>query len=232
MKASVFGISDFPFGKKVLPDERLEKIKEFYRSQKATPIQVEFTTEKDLKTADTIVCPQDKKLDLILLDMEVLEARSAKPLTDQERVLVQRCQDFLGKEQPLVEGSFSDEERKWLANNNLVTTKPIVFILPEEIQDLSLLTRKVFDAAGRVAFLTGGPKEARAWEIRKNATAVEAAECIHSDIARGFIRAEVLAYQDLIKAGNIHQAKNTSLRQESKGYIVQDGDVIDFKFSV
>ena len=232
MKACVFGISDFPFGKKALPDERLEKVKELYRSQKVTSIQVEFTTEKDLKTADAIVCPQDKKLDLILLDIDVLEVRSAKPLTDQEQELVRRCQDLLGQEKPLSEGTFTDEERKWLGNNNLVTNKPIVLILPEEVAQLSVLTRKVFDAAGRALFLTGGPKEARAWEIRKNATALEAAECIHSDIARGFIRAEVMAYNDLVKAGNVHEAKNTSQRQEPKNYVVRDGDVIEFKFSV
>lgn len=60
MKASVFGISDFLFGKKSLPDERLNTLKELYRSQKVTSIQVEFTTEKDLKTADAIVCLAEK----------------------------------------------------------------------------------------------------------------------------------------------------------------------------
>lgn len=232
MKASVFGISDFLFGKKSLPDERLNKLKELYRSQKVTSIQVEFSTEKDLKTADAIVCLTDKKLDLIILDIEVLEARAEKELTGEEKTLVERAQELLSKEKPLVEGAFSEEEKKWLANNNLVTIKPVIFISREEMEDLEVLTRRVYDEAGRICFLTGVPKESRAWEIRKGANAVEAADCIHSDIARGFIKADVMAYADLVKAGNVNQAKSQFLRQEGKDYIVQDGDVVEFKFSV
>ena len=233
MKISVFGISDFPFGKKSLPDERLDQLKDLYRSQKVTLLQVEFTTEKDLKTADAIICLTEKKLDLIILDMEVLEARLEKQLTDEERSMISRCQDLLNNEKPLVDGSFTEEEKKWLANNNLVTAKPIVFIVREEMENLPALTRKAYDQAGMICFLTGGPKESRAWEIKKNTKAVEAAGAIHSDIERGFIKADVMAYCDLVKVGNVNQAKNEGfLRQEGKEYIVQDGDVMDFKFSV
>ena len=88
MKASVYGIPDFPFGKKALPDERLDKLNELYRSQKITQVQLEYVTDKDLKVADAIVCPAERKLDLVILDMEVLEARTQKQLTDFERALV------------------------------------------------------------------------------------------------------------------------------------------------
>ncbi len=233
MKASVFGIPDFPFGKKNLPDGRLNQMKELFRSQKITLIQVEYVTEKDLKTADAIVCPVEKKLDLVIVDMEVLESRLAKQLTEQERAITERAQKLLEKEVPLIEGEFSVDEKKWLANNNLVTIKPVIFIERQEMEDLPVLTRKVYDQAGMVSFLTGGVKESRAWEIKKNATAIDAAAAIHSDIARGFIRAEVMAYSDLIKVNNVNQAKNEGyLRQEGKDYIVKDGDIIEFKFSV
>lgn len=233
MKASVYGIPNFPFGKKALPEPRLKKLEELYRSQKTVSIQVEFATEKDLKTADAIVCPQENKLDLVILDMEVLEARGQKQLTEDEKNLLGRCQALLEKESPLCEGSFTDEEKKWIANNNFVTAKPVVLIALQEIEDLATLTRKVYDAAGRITFLTGGVKESRAWEIKKDASAVDAADAIHSDIARGFIRAEVMAYEDLVRVGNVNQAKNEGcLRQEGKTYIVKDGDIMEFKFSV
>lgn len=233
MKISVFGISDFPFGKKALPDARLKKLAELYKAQKVTQIQVEFTTEKDIKTADAVICAEEKKLDLIILDMEVLESKSGKPSSPQEAALCKRMQELLEKETPLGEGAFTDEEKKWIANNNFVTIKPVIFVARPEMDDLPSLVKKAYTCGGRICFLTGGVKEARAWEIRKNATAVEAADAIHSDIARGFIKAEVMAYDDLSRVGNVNQAKNEGcLRQEGKDYVVRDGDVIDFKFSV
>ncbi len=233
MKVSIFWIPDFPFGKKTLPDERLHKMQEWFRSQKITEIQVEFTTEKDLKAADAVVCPHEKKLDLIILDMEVLESRLEKELTEQEKTLMARCQKLFEKETPLCEGGFSEEEKKWLTNNNLVTIKPVIFVSREEMENLPALTRKVYDQAGMISFLTGCVKESRVWELKKNTTAVEAAGAIHSDMARGFIRAEVIKYGDLIKVNNVNQAKSEEyLRQEGKDYIVEDGDIIEFKFSV
>ena len=227
MKASVFGIPDFPFGKKALPDDRLNKLKDLFRSQKITQIQVEFTTEKDVKVADAIVCLQEKKLDLLILDMEILEGKADKPLADTEKALVSRALGALEKETPLCQVEFSEEEKKWLANNNLVTIKPVVLISREEMENLPPLIRRVYDQAGMISFLTGGVKESRAWEIKKNASAVDAAGAIHTDIARGFIRAEVMKYDDLARIGNVNQAKNEGcLRQEGKDYIVRDGDVI------
>jgi hypothetical protein len=233
MKACVFGIPDFLFGKKALADERLKKLEELYRSQKITAIQVEFVTEKDIKTSDAIVCLEDKKLDLLILDMEVIESKLERGGEEADKALLLRAQALLEKETPLSEGQFSEDEKKWIANNNLISIKPIVFIQKQEMDDMQKLTRKVYDMAGRISFLTGGVKESRAWELRRDATAVEAAHAIHSDIARGFIRAEVMSYNDLIKVGNVNQAKNEGfLRQEGKEYIVKDGDLMEFKFSV
>jgi len=228
MKISVFGINDFPFGKKALPDERLKKIADLYKAQKITKIQVEFVTEKDIKTADAIVCLDEKKLDLMILDMEVAESKLEKQPTAEEAALIKRAQELLENETPISKGSFSEDEMKWFANNNFVTGKAVIFIPHGALDDLPAYTE-----GGRICFLTGGVKEARAWEIRRGSTAVEAAHVIHSDLARGFIRAEVMAYDALVKAGNVNQAKNEGLlRQEGKEYIVCDGDVIEFKSGV
>ncbi len=233
MKISVFGISDFPFGKKALVDERLKKLSDLYKSQKITQIQVEFVSEKDLKISDAVICPQDKKLDLIILDMEVVEGKLERQPAPEEAGILKRAQELLEKETPLCQGEFSPEERKWISNNNFVTIRPVVFVSPGEVDELPALVKKAYAAGGRISFLTGGQKESRAWEIRRGATAVEAAEAIHSDIARGFIRAEVMAYEDLVKVGNVNQAKNEGfLHQQGKDYIVCDGDIMEFKFSV
>lgn len=91
-----------------------------------------------------------------------------------------------------------------------------------------------YAAAGLISFLTSGEDEVRAWTIRKGSTAVEAAGKIHSDIARGFIRAETMAYDDLVAANGDEKAVKSAgkLRQEGKDYVVQDGDIIHFKFNV
>lgn len=233
MKICVFGVPDFPFGKKALAEPRLKNIEELYRAQKVTQIQIEFVTEKDLKTADAIVCPEGKRLDLLILDMEILEGKLDRQPSDQEKMLLERAQKHLEQETSLSHGEFSVEEKKWLGNNNFVSVKPVIFIPDGQMADVPAVARRAYDEAGMICFLTGGPKEARAWEIRKGATAVEAAEAIHSDIARGFIRAEVMSFEALVKAGNVHQAKTSgALRQEGKEYVVQDGDVLEFKFSV
>jgi GTP-binding protein YchF len=98
---------------------------------------------------------------------------------------------------------------------------------------LAQLARAGFRALGLQTFLTAGPKEARAWEIRAGATAPEAAGVIHSDFQRGFIKAEVVSYDDLIAAGSLPAARAAGkARIEGKDYVMRDGDVVEFRFNV
>ena len=84
-----------------------------------------------------------------------------------------------------------------------------------------------------ISFLTTGEDESRAWPIRQGTTALKAAGKIHSDIARGFIRAETIAYDDLLALGSEKKARDAGkMRAEGKEYIVHDGDVINFRFNV
>ncbi len=93
--------------------------------------------------------------------------------------------------------------------------------------------RRSYALLGLISFFTVGEDEVKAWTIRKNTAAVDAAEAIHSDIKKGFIRAEVVAYGDLISAGSYAEArKKGTVRLEGKTYLVQDGDIIDFRFNV
>ncbi len=98
---------------------------------------------------------------------------------------------------------------------------------------LDRVIRLSFDLLGLIPFFTVGPDECRAWTIRRGATALEAAGEIHSDIQRGFIRAEIVGYDDLITVGGMNEAKKAgTFRREGKTYIVQDGDIINFLFNV
>ncbi len=98
---------------------------------------------------------------------------------------------------------------------------------------LNRLIREGYALLDLITFFTAGPKEARAWTVRRGATAPEAAGVIHTDFQRGFIRAEVIAYEDYVAYGGEAGAREAGkLRQEGKDYIVQDGDVMHFRFNV
>ncbi len=95
------------------------------------------------------------------------------------------------------------------------------------------IVRLTYDLLGLFSFFTAGEDECRAWTLRRGATAVDAAGAIHSDLARGFIRAQVIGVDELIEAGSMAEARNRgTLRQEGKGYEVADGDVIEVLFNV
>ncbi|HVE63286.1 MAG TPA: redox-regulated ATPase YchF [Mycobacteriales bacterium] len=98
---------------------------------------------------------------------------------------------------------------------------------------LHQLARIGFDTLGLQTYLTAGPKETRAWTIRKGATAPEAAGVIHTDFQRGFIKAEIIGFDDLVAAGSTVAARSAGkARMEGKDYVMQDGDVVDFRFNV
>jgi GTP-binding protein YchF len=103
----------------------------------------------------------------------------------------------------------------------------------QEESGLDLLARVGFATLGLQTYLTAGPKESRAWTIPKGATAPEAAGVIHTDFQRGFIKAEVVSFDDLVAAGSMSDAKAAGkVRMEGKDYVMHDGDVVEFRFNV
>ena len=98
---------------------------------------------------------------------------------------------------------------------------------------LNILIRAGFDLLGLHTYFTAGPKEVRAWTIHKGDTAPQAAGVIHTDFEKGFIRAQVIAYEDFIQYRGEQGAKDAGrMRTEGKDYVVQDGDVMHFLFNV
>lgn len=98
---------------------------------------------------------------------------------------------------------------------------------------LDKLARVGFDTLGLQTYLTAGEKEARAWTIHKGDTAPKAAGVIHTDFEKGFIKAEIVSYDDLIEAGSMAAAKAAGkVRMEGKDYVMQDGDIVEFRFNV
>tara|TARA_B100000131_G_scaffold22062_2_gene21263 strand:- start:7605 stop:8705 length:1101 start_codon:yes stop_codon:yes gene_type:complete len=175
--------------------------------------------------------------------------KSISPLTSKPTLYVANIkEDNLGQED---ENSYLKELKKWANENNenilSLCTKfemEIVDLDEEEKEEflnsydlsstgLDRLTSATFKLLGLETFFTAGEKEIKSWTIRKNSFAVDAAGEIHSDIQRGFIKAEVYSLSDLIKYQSEENLKNNGkIRQEGKNYTVQDGDIIFFKFNV
>ena len=123
-----------------------------------------------------------------------------------------------------------EEELTLLDDND---KKEMLHELGLEESGLDKLIKTSYDLLGLMSFLTAGEPEVRAWTIKKGTKAPEAAGKIHSDIQRGFIKAEVITYDELIKCGSMQNAREKGLiRQEGKDYIMKDGDIVLFKFNV
>ena len=134
---------------------------------------------------------------------------------------VRGCLPICAKIEEDVNGMSREEKKEFLAELGL------------EISGLDTLIQESYSLLGLISFLTAGPEEVRAWTITRGTKAPQAAGKIHSDFERGFIRAEIVAYDDLMACGTMAAAKEKGLvRSEGKEYVMKDGDVTLFRFNV
>ena len=152
--------------------------------------------------------------------------------TSDDEEMVKQVKDYAAKEHaeviPLCVKI--EEELSGLEDSD---KKEMLEALGLEESGLDKLIKKSYDLLGLMSFLTAGETEVRAWTITKGTKAPQAAGKIHSDFERGFIKAEVVSYDDLMKEGSMLAAKEKGLvRQEGKEYVMQDGDIVVFKFNV
>jgi hypothetical protein len=233
LKIGIFGIEGFSTGKGNVVDERIDTLKDMFKSAKKVFIQADIITESEkLKEADGIVCPEKGKFDLIVGDLEFVETRLERTEDPVEKELFNRFKPMLEKEELLAGVALNEAEKKIIQGYPLLTMKPLFLVKSEDLENKEKILFSSYYGFGYISFFTAGEKDSRAWSVKKGATAWEAAGCIHSDIQKGFIRAEVMSYADLMSAGDYNQARaNNHLRLENKEYIVQDGDLVNFRFS-
>jgi GTP-binding protein YchF len=169
------------------------------------------------------------------------------PLLTRKAVIVilNVGEEELGDQNPIghLEEDFRDQDFQWIAVSAKIEQELCQLDAAERqtfLEELRLdqpaldrLTMLCFKTLGLISFFTVGPDEVRAWTNRQGALAPQAAGAIHSDIERGFIRAEVMKYQDLIKLGSEQKVKEEGkYMQKGRDYVVEDGDIINFLFNV
>ena len=177
------------------------------------------------------------KLDLNLL--KELFLLTAKPFlyvfnVDETGLGNEAIQDPLRKLVEPAEAIFLNAKLETdLAELSEAEAKELLDSVGQSESGLARLARVAFDTLGLQTYLTAGPKEARAWTIHKGDTAPVAAGVIHTDFQKGFIKAEIVSFKDLVEAGSINDAKaKGKVRMEGKDYVMQDGDVVEFRFNV
>ncbi len=161
---------------------------------------------------------------------------SAKPILYAWNISESRSEKFVTPEEPTGMGHISVSamlEREMAELDDPEELKLFMQDLGVEESVLDRVIGKTYNLLNLITFLTAGDKEVRSWALKKGSTALQAAGAIHSDIQKGFIRAETLGWDDFLKYGNMKKAKeNGVLRLEGKEYIVKDGDIITFRFNV
>ena len=225
-------------------NKRLDKARKNLKADKKYQLEIDLL-EKILKTleegksARTLEFNEDEQA--LVKDMFLLTTKpilyvanvSEEQLEDAENdTLVKQVKEYAEKEKaeviPLCVKI--EEELSGLEDED---KKEMLEALGLEESGLDKVIKKSYDLLGLMSFLTAGEPEVRAWTIKKGTKAPQAAGKIHSDIERGFIKAEVVSYDDLIREGSMVSAKEKGLvRLEGKEYIMQDGDIVLFKFNV
>jgi hypothetical protein len=232
MKIALFGISEIKLGKHNLKDPRLDQADKLVEADKKSYAQVDIVGEEELLDADAILAQAETKADLILKDLEFVETRLGRDPLPAERAALEKIQGLLEAEQFLFNSGLAPEDLNAVAAHSFFTAKPIAVATREDLQDPDALLLRAFRESGYISFLTVGGKENRAWPIRKGITAWEAAGSIHTDLQKGFIRAEIIGFEDFIAAGGETQAKRAGKqRLETKQYVMQDCDLTNFRFN-
>ena len=214
-----------------LPDPVVDILAERNRSAKRTYYAADFDQEQR-RRADCFLISAGAALDWILEDTEVLERNL---YTDVARTgVVRHALGVLERELMLNEAALDAEDTRFLRGLNLATLKPgiIVDATPEGAV-LQAHVRTLHRALGRIFFYTVGKAEARVWEVEEGASVAAAAGRIHSDMERGFIRAEVFNAARLDQFRTAQEARSKGLLHiVDRSYRVASGDVIDVKFNV
>ncbi len=232
MKVCAFGLTEIPLGQHNIKDPRLDETHKLVEAKKKAYAQVEVVGDEGLVDSDCVVTSEDGFLELTFRDVDFIETRLGRDPTTEEREALLKLKICLEDEKTVFQADLDEAERKALEIHGFSSNKPIVVATSAELGEPDTLMVRVFRESGWICFLTVGGSENRAWPIPPGTTAWEAGGAIHTDIQKGFIRAEIISYHDFIEAGGETLAKRADKqRLEVKGYLMQDYDLTSFRFN-
>ena len=221
---------DLPEGKVKYQDERVIALDQKLSPKKITPFYVEFTCE-DFSHCDGFLVARERVWDLLILDMDKLESRRDRTDDAAEKELLTRCLNYLEQEVPLCDGDFSGAEMSLLRTLAPLSLKPTLILAdaPELNDAITMILKK----SGIIFFYTADKKEVHAWPVQRDSDIVTCAGKIHSDLARGFIKADIVNYDDFMQAYNMQEARSKGLvKLVDRDYTIHEGDIIEVRFNI
>ena len=230
MKISFTGL-DLPEGKVKYNDPMLIELEKKFTPKKVSPFFAELSRDNWDK-AESIAIHSDNVLDLLIVDIEKLETRIERTEDEKEKTFIKRCLAHLEKSLPLCDLDLNEEESALMKLLSPLSSKP-TFVTDEKSPEVNGLIKHVLDKANYTFFYTAGKPEVHAWIIRKGSDIVTCAGKIHTDLAKGFIKADIVSFNDFKDVFNMQEAKTKGLvKLVDRDYIIQEGDIIEIRLNV
>jgi len=240
MKIAYTGLN-LPEGKVKYQDQVFVDLVEKFQPAKQSPYYFEFLPEA-YEAADAIAVAAEQLLDVLLLDMEKIESRLSRAEDPVEREALEKCLAHLELEKPLCDLSLTEGERSIVNRLGLLSAKPtLIFEETSPVMNGAAtnglvgnnICRDMMAKAAVMFFYTAGKQEVHAWIVKKGADAVTCAGKIHSDLARGFIKAELVSHADMMTVYNMQDARSKGLaRLVDRDYPIPENTILEIRFNV
>ena len=222
---------ELPQGKMKYHDKVFLDLVEKFQPAKVSPYYFEFLPD-DYASADIIAISEEYVLDLLILDMEKIEGRLERTEDPIEIAVLQKCQAHLDNQEPICDLALSAEEFPLVNSLGPLSLTPTV-IFADSAPEPNLVCREGMEKAAKMFFYTVGKQEVHAWLVDNDTDAVTCAGKIHSDLARGFIKAEIVSCADMMTAYNMQEARTKKLTKLVDGdYIIPTNSILDIHFNV
>ena len=230
MKIAFTGLS-LPEGKVKYHDKILADLEGMFKPDKVSPFYFELLPD-DYEVAEGIAIAAGHILDVLILDIDKIEGRLPVAEDAAEKAVLEKCLAQLEEEKPVCDLELDEAERGISNAFGLFSYKPMV-VFEDEAVTTDAVCEAVMDKAAVMFFYTAGKKEVHAWFVEKNADAVTCAGKIHTDLARGFIKAEIVPHEDLMTAHNFKDAASKGLtRLVDADFPIPEKSVLDIRFNV
>jgi ribosome-binding ATPase YchF (GTP1/OBG family) len=230
MKIAYTGLN-LPEGKVKYDDRVFARLVLKFQPAKSSPYYLEFLPD-DYDRASAIAIAKDRLLDLLILDMEKTESRLSRAEDRVEREVLGKCMVHLEDEKPLCDLSLEDSERAIVKALGPWSFKPTV-VFEDTSPDVMAVCSALMEKAGMMFFYTAGKQEVHAWLVEKGANALTCAGKIHSDLAQGFIKAELVDSEDLMTAHSMQDARSRGVTNlVDRDYPVPENTVLEIRFNI
>jgi hypothetical protein len=230
MKIAYTGLN-LPEGKIKYNDEMFVSLAEKFQPVKLSPYYFEFLPE-DYESADIIAIADEHVLDLLILDMEKIEGRLSRTEDPSEKEVLKKCLSQLEDQKPICDLFLNNSERAIVNALRPLSFKPTL-VSKDTSPDANVVCRDGMEKAGMMFFYTVGKQEVHAWLVEKDTDAVTCAGKIHSDLARGFIKAELVSFEDIMTVHNMQDARSKGLTKlVDRDYIIPANSILDIRFNV